>query len=109
MVKILEVCEQFGRTKVGQSPHQVILVVTYRRDEKDWHHKSAWGQNFVRVNSYQTGLGEECEVRRYDMRRHLVLLTFNFLASNQEAEENEALMKMNQKRSVFVRATHVPQ
>ena len=55
------------------------------------------------------GLGGECGVRRYDMRRNLVLLTFNFLAGNQEAEENEALMKMNQKRSVFVRATHVPQ
>lgn len=67
------------------------------------------GKIFVRVTSYRMGLGGECGVRRYDMRRNLVLLTFNFLAGNQEAEENEALMKMNQKRSVFVRATHVPQ
>ena len=26
-----------GRTNVGRSPYQVIFVVTYGRDERDWH------------------------------------------------------------------------
>lgn len=57
--------------------------------------------------SYQTGLGGECRVRRYH-EANLMPLTLNFLAGNQEAEENEALRKISQKRSAFVRATHVP-
>jgi hypothetical protein len=53
----------------------------------------------MRVVTYRMGLAGEYGVRRYYTRRNVLQLTFNFLAGNQEAEEDKALIKDHQSRT----------
>jgi len=93
------------KTKGGQSTHQVIFVI-------------ACGQTFLgkhKIKPFVSRLVPNGS--RRGMRGQKVLheaehtpLTFNFLAGNQEAEENKALKSaISGKRGAFVPRAHIPQ